>query len=64
MGVKASLTLGKEEMPWLKGLVGLNNVVDKFSLVRRWFLYVHRVWAPWRPNAYCILGGIRVCVRG
>ena len=28
MGVKASLTLGREEKPWVKGLVGLNNVVE------------------------------------
>ena len=31
MGVKASLTLGREEMPWVKGLVGLNIEVERFS---------------------------------
>ena len=31
MSVKASLTLGREEKPWVKGLVGLNIVVEKFT---------------------------------
>ena len=31
MGVKAPLTLGREEMPWVKGLVGLNIEVERFS---------------------------------
>ena len=35
MGVKASLTLGKEEKPWVKGLVGLNIVVEKIYLMTR-----------------------------
>ena len=31
MGVKASLTLGREEMPLVKGLVELNIEVERFS---------------------------------
>ena len=31
MGVKASLTLGREEMPWVKGLVGFNIEFERFS---------------------------------
>ena len=54
MGVKASLTLGREEFAWVKGLVGLNNVVERFSHVRRWFLYVHGARAPFNPYACCI----------
>ena len=29
LGVKASLTLGREEKPWVKGLVGLDIIVEK-----------------------------------
>ena len=62
MGVKASLTLGREEMPCVKWLVGLNNVSERLSLLRRWFLSIHGVWAPLKPYAYYILGGIRVSI--
>ena len=40
MGVKASLTLGREEKPWVKGLVGLNIEVERFSSWRRFLLFM------------------------
>ena len=65
MGVKASLTLGREEMHWVKGLFGFNNVVEKFSLVWRWFLYDS--WSMGSMEAICLLHFGRykeMCVRG
>ena len=31
-GLKASLTLGREDIPWVNGLVGLNIEVERFPL--------------------------------
>ena len=44
MGVKASLTFGREEMPWVKGLVGLNSAIEKIFSWREGSFY--GVWAP------------------
>ena len=35
VGVKDSLTLGREDKSWVKRLVGLNIVVDKIYLMMR-----------------------------
>ena len=61
-GVKASLTLGREEKPWVKGLVGLNNVVEGLFSWREGGRF-DEVWAPLKPYAFCYFGGISVCVR-
>ena len=61
MGVKASLTLGREENPWVKGLVGLKIVVEEFYLMIRRFSFFHGVWTPLKPYASCFLGGISMC---
>ena len=37
MGVNTSLTLRREEKPWVKGLVRLNIVVEKIYLMMRIF---------------------------
>ena len=59
MDVKYSLTLWKEEMPWVKGLVGLNIEVERFPLGEGFV--VHGVWAPLKPYAlFFIMGGISV----
>ena len=63
MGVKASLTLGREEKPWVKGLVGLNIVLEKIYLMMRSFSFFHGVWAPLKPYAFVVLGDTRgLCV--
>ena len=49
MGVEASLTLGREEKPWVKGLVGLYIVVKKIHLMMRSYSFIHGVWAPFKP---------------
>ena len=59
MGVKASLTLGWEEMPWVKGLVGLNIEVERFSSWRGFCCS----WSMGSIEAIClvvIMGGISV----
>ena len=63
MGVKDSLTLGREENPWLKGLVGLNIVVEKIYLMMRNCSFFHGVWAPLKSYASSCFWGIIVCVR-
>ena len=63
MGVKASLTLGREEKPWVKGLVGLNIVVEKIYLMMRSCSFFHGVWALLKPYALFCFGGISVFVR-
>ena len=40
MGVKDSLTLGREEMPWVKGLVRFNIVVERFLLLEKVLLFM------------------------
>ena len=50
MGVKALLTLGRKEKPWVKGLVGLNIVVEKIYLMMS-YSFFHGVWAPLKPYA-------------
>ena len=55
MGVKASLTLGREEKPWVNGLVGHNIVVEKIYLMMRSFSFFHGVWAPFNPYAFDVL---------
>ena len=55
LGVKASLTLGREEKPWVKGLVGLNIEVEKsFSWRGDSF---HGVWAPLKTYAFLLFYG-------
>ena len=61
MGVKASLTLGREDKSWVKGLVGLNIVVEKIYLMTRRCSFIHGVWTPlklyallfWRYKHMC-----------
>ena len=55
LGVKASLTLGREENLWVQGLVGLDIVVEKsFSWRGDSF---HGVWAPLKTYAFLIIYG-------
>ena len=63
MVVKASLTLGKEEKPWRKGLIWINMVVEKIYLMVRSCSFFHGVWAPLKPYAFFCFGGISICVR-
>lgn len=61
MGMKGSLTLGREEKPWVKGLFGLKIQVYKFPLGEG--LFVDRVWATLKPYAlFFDMRGISVLV--
>ena len=59
MGVKASLTLGREEKPLVKGSVGLYIVVEKIYLMMRSCSLFHGVWDPLKPYAFVVLGNTR-----
>ena len=51
MGVEASLTLGREEMPWVKELVGFNIEVESFSSWRGFYCS----WSMNSIGAICLV---------
>ena len=53
MGLKASLTLGREEKPWVKGLLGLNIVFEKILPHDEKFFFLS--WSMGSIELKCLL---------